>query len=278
MAPATVALMTHPTLALIGFGRMMEALAARALAAGWPRERLVAAHHRAERRAQIAARLGLTALDDAAGATRRADIVVLGVPPQRMAEALRGLPLRPGQAVLSLAAALTLPWLAARVPAGVHLLRLTPPPTARLGLGVAFLSTAPGVPKPLRDAAEAFARPAAAVVEWVEDAEMEPLTAILSGLTPYLSALLATLLADGKARGLGTDRLQRLAAPALAAAAHLLAADGTPPADALAEAATKGGLTERALRVMEEAGFRHAVSAAVEAMLARAAELRDAPG
>jgi pyrroline-5-carboxylate reductase len=270
--------MTPPTLALIGFGRMLEALAARAIADGWPRARLVAAHRRAERRAEIEARLGLSPLADAAAAAARADLVVLGLPPQRMAEALRGLPLRPGQAVLSLAAALTLPWLAARLPDGVHLLRLTPPPTARLGLGVAFLSAAPGVPQPLRDAAEAFARPGAAVVEWVEDAEMEPLTAILSGLTPFLAALLAALLADGAARGLGAERLRRLAAPALAAAARLLAEDGTPPADALAEAATKGGLTERALRVMEEAGFRRAVSAAVEAMLVRAAELRDAPG
>lgn len=270
--------MTHPTLALIGFGRMMEALATRALAAGWPPARLLPVHHRAERRAGIAARLGLPVGTDAAAAAARADMVVLGPPPQRMAEALHGLPLRPGQAVLSLAAALTLPWLAARVPAGVHLLRLTPPPTARLGLGVAFLSAAPGVPQALRDAAEAFALPAAAVAEWVDDAEMEPLTAILSGLTPYLSALLAALLADGAARGLGAERLERLAAPALAAAAHLLAADGTPPADALAEAATKGGLTERALRVMEQRGFRDAVAAAVEAMLTRAAELRDAPG
>lgn len=270
--------MSHPTLALIGFGRMMEALADRALATGWPRARLLAVHHRAERRAEIEARLGLQVLSDAADAVAQADIVVLGPPPQRMAEALRGLPLRTGQAVLSLAAALTLPWLAARVPEGVHLLRLTPPPTARLGLGVAFLSAAPGVPQSLRDAAEAFARAGAAVVEWVEDEQMEPLTAILSGLTPYLSALVATLLADGAARGLGAERLQRLAAPALTAAAHLLAEDGTPPADALDEAATKGGLTERALRVMEEAGFRRAVSAAVEAMLTRAAELRDAPG
>jgi pyrroline-5-carboxylate reductase len=134
------------------------------------------------------------------------------------------------------------------------------------------------VPARWRDAAEAFARPGAARVEWVEDEDMEPLTAILSGMTPYLSALVAALLADGAARGLGCERLQRLAGPALAAAAHLLAEDGTPPADALAEAATKGGLTERALRSLEEAGFRQAVSGAVAAMLTRAAELRDGPG
>lgn len=39
---------------------MMAALAPRALAAGWPSERLIASHHRAERRAEIAARRGLT--------------------------------------------------------------------------------------------------------------------------------------------------------------------------------------------------------------------------
>jgi pyrroline-5-carboxylate reductase len=270
--------MTLPTLALIGFGRMMEALASRALDAGWPRDRLIAVHHRPERRAEIATRLGLRVRDDAAAAAAEAEMVVLGPPPQRMAEALRGLPLRADQALLSLAAALTLPWLAARVPAAVPILRLTPPPTARLGLGVAFLSAAPGVPAPWRAAAEAFARPGAALVEWVADEDMEPLTAILSGMTPYLSALMAALLADGAARGLGSERLQRLAGPALSAAAHLLAEDGTPPADALAEAATKGGLTERALRSLEDAGFRQAVSGAVGAMLTRAAELRDGPG
>ena len=48
--------------------------------------------------------------------------------------------------------------------------------------------------------------------------------------------------------------------------------------EALTEAATKRGLTKRALRVTAEARFRRAVATAVEAMLAHTAELRDAPG
>ncbi len=177
---------THPVAAFIGVGTMMETLIGHAAASGWPRERLLATHHRAERRAELTARHGVPAGADNAAAARCAGLVVLGVRPQQMEAVLVDLApaLRPGQVVLSIAAGLTLNWLAARLPRGVAVIRATPPPTAAIGAGVALLAAGAEVAPDQRALAELLLAGSGERVEWGPDALMEPITGAVQGLTP----------------------------------------------------------------------------------------------
>lgn len=269
----------HPPTAFIGVGTMMEALIGHAIATGWPRERLLPTHRRAERRAELATRFGLPVGMDNLAAVAAAETVVVGVRPQQMDAVLQELSpaLRPGQLLLSIAAGLTLPWLAARVPAGVAVIRLTPPATAPIAAGVALLSAGPEVSAAQRQVAEALAAGSSERREWVPDALMEPITGAAMGLTPYLCLLLRTLADTAVEQGCDEALVRRLLADMLRASTRLLTEEGLAPEQVLGLLATHRGLTESALHTMEAHGVARGIRAGARAMTARSFELRGEP-
>ncbi|MBM3523318.1 MAG: hypothetical protein FJX57_10205, partial [Alphaproteobacteria bacterium] len=124
-----------PAVAFIGVGTMAEAMVDKAIAGGWPRDRLILTHRRAERRQALAKRFGGSIEEDNLAAAKRADWIVIAVRPQECGDMIASLTpgLRPGQSLLSICAGLTIDWLQARLPQGMRVIRVTPPPTAWVG-------------------------------------------------------------------------------------------------------------------------------------------------
>src|SRR5690242_6782879 len=125
-------------LAMIGVGKMGEALLAGVLRAGWPATDLRVVDAATGRADQIAAEYGVAAAPDAA-ACADVDVVVVAVKPadaagvaQQLGDAARA---RGGQAplLISLAAGVPIAMYEARLPAGSPLVRVMPNTPAVIG-------------------------------------------------------------------------------------------------------------------------------------------------
>ncbi|WP_270933462.1 pyrroline-5-carboxylate reductase family protein [Falsiroseomonas oryzae] len=267
---------TRPATAFIGVGTMMEAMIDKAIAAGWPREKLLPTHRRADRRAELAQRYGLPVGDDNLAAATSAELVVVGVRPQEMPGLLQELApaFRPSHVLLSIAAGLTVEWLQARLPAGTTVIRVTPPPTAWVSAGVTLFSASEGVTADQRATVEALVEGTCERIEWVPDALMEPITGVALGLTPYTCMVLKTLIETGVEQGCDEAFIRRMVADGLRATAKLLSEGGFQPEQVIEMVATRQGLTWSALHTMEVRGVFAGIRAGARAMTGRSYELR----
>lgn len=266
----------RPTTAFIGVGTMMEAMIDKAIATGWPRQGLLPTHRRADRREELSRRFGLPVGEDNVAAARAAEAVVVGVRPQEMAEMLETLrpAFRPGQTLLSIAAGLTVEWLEARLPRGMHVIRVTPPPTAWVSAGVTLLSCGEGVPEAHRRMVETLVEGTCERVQWIPDELMEPITGVALALTPYTCRLLQTLIETGVEQGCDEAMLRRMMAEGLRATAKLLTEGKLQPEQVIEMVATRQGLTWSSLHTMESRGVFAGIRAGARAMTGRSYELR----
>ncbi|HYT40169.1 MAG TPA: NAD(P)-binding domain-containing protein, partial [Acidimicrobiia bacterium] len=130
------------TLALIGGGKMGEALLGGLIDGGWDPETLAVAEVVAERRHAIESRFTkVRVVPNPAWAVADAEIVVVAVKPADVAAALAAAEpvLEPGALVLSIAAGVTLAALEAAAP-GRPVVRAMPNTPAVVGLGAAAIA------------------------------------------------------------------------------------------------------------------------------------------
>jgi pyrroline-5-carboxylate reductase len=113
--------------AVLGAGKIGEALLAGLLAAGWAPDDLVLTERHPDRAAELHERLGVRAVDTPAAA-EHADVVVIAVKPQDIVPVLGALAaaLRPGTPVVSLCAGVPLAVLEGGLPAGTPVVRVMP--------------------------------------------------------------------------------------------------------------------------------------------------------
>lgn len=266
--------MTDPlkglTIGFLGAGTMGQALIRGLACAGVPRRRLVAADP--NRRAQAAARrLGAMTVS-AAHLAREADVLVLAVKPQHMADVLADVApsLRRDQRVISIAAGLTLRWLEARLP-GVSIVRAMPNLPATVGCG--FAAIARGRRAGAMDAAIARAIFAAAgVVCELPERHFDAITAV-SGSGPAYVFWLVDAWEQAAARlGLPAGVAAAAIRQTLSGSSRLLAED-VPAAEWIRRVASKGGTTEAALRVFTRRRLTASMAEALHAAARRSRQL-----
>jgi len=229
-------------------------------------------------RARLQFDFGVRVTADNAEAVRDADLVVLAVKPQQMAEAAQGiaaeLAARP-RPVVSVAAGIRLANLRHWLGDGPPLVRAMPNRPALIGAGITAAYADPGVGPGERAAVEGVLSAAGALV-WLEDeSQMDAVTA-LSGSGPAYFFLLIEALEDaGVTLGLPRATARQLAVHT-ALGSGRMAAEGTdPPATLREQVTSRGGTTAAALAVLEEAGLRATFGAALAAAARRSAELAD---
>ena len=119
--------MTAPdhVIALLGVGKLGEALLSGLLRAGRPAEQLLAAERHEGRAAEIAEKYGVPTASPAE-AVARADVVLLAVKPQDMKAALREITdaVRPGTLVVSMAAGIPTTLVEAELAEGTAVVRV----------------------------------------------------------------------------------------------------------------------------------------------------------
>jgi pyrroline-5-carboxylate reductase len=262
------------TIAILGAGKIGEALLAGLVASGTPAGDVVVCEKDLERAAFIAERYGVQRADVVVDAVREAEVVVLAVkPPDILTVAgLVGEALPPGGMVLSVAAGIPSASIESVLPAGTPVVRVMPntPMLVREAMSALAAGSAAG-PEHL-DRAEALMGTVGRVVR-VPEAQIDLVTAVSGSGPAYVFLLVEAMIDAGVLLGLPRPLATELATQTALGAGRMLSETGEHPA-LLREAVTSpGGTTAAALRELEDAGLRAAFYNALEACRDRARDL-----
>ena len=256
------------TLALIGGGKMGEALLGGLIDGGWDPENLAVAEVAAERRHAIEGLFSkVRVVPNPAWAVAEAEVVVVAVKPGDVAAALEAAEpvLDPGALVLSIAAGVTIATLEGLVP-GRPVVRAMPNTPALVGLGAGARSAACwSDPRPL-------ARPGAVpAVGWppLPAAPPKEIRDGAAGAVPYFAKSAIRWAAFGLPRPVS----QALVTQTLLGSATLLAQGSDGPEALRAAVTSPGGTTAAGLAALEARAVRAAFLEAVAAATARSGEL-----
>lgn len=270
----------HPpmrdTIVFIGGGNMAASLIGGLRRAGHPASLLRVVEPDADRRAALTREHGLTAAAEADAETLNADVCVLAVKPQIMAEVARELaPLlpEPRPLVLSVAAGLSTRALAGWLGGGVPLVRGMPNTPALVGAGASALYAGPDVTDTQRASAQAILEAAGTAV-WVDDeAALDAVTATSGSGPAYFFKFMEALQAGAEDLGLPPDAARALVLQTALGAARLALESGDDPATLRAKVTSPGGTTERALAVFAEGDLDGLVHRAMTAAAKRSRDL-----
>lgn len=245
----------------IGVGHLGKIMVEALLAAGHPPESLLLSPR--GKAGDLTRTHGLRLAGDNAEVVVGADLVILAVRPKDAVAAVTGLPWRAGQKLVSVCAGVLVGQLQAVLPQGVQVHRVMPLTAAAQAAspttlypddaGVSALLSAFGPVLPLASEAEfETATVSAAVYGWVQK---------LVQLTANWSA----------AQGLPPETARQLAALTTVAAGRNVADSPLSMEVLLQELVTPGGITERGLITLREAGALQAWDAACDAVKAKLA-------
>lgn len=261
------------TLALLGGGRMGEALVRGLLGGGWEPDALVIAEVDAERRRALEASFtGVRVVPSPAWAVADADVVVVAVKPGDVTAALeQAAPSLPEDAlIISIAAGVRIAVVEAAAP-GRPVVRAMPNTPALVGRAATAIAAGQHATEEHLASAERILG-AVGVVVRVPEAHLDAVTG-LSGSGPAYVFLVAEALIDaGVFAGLPRAVADTLTRETLLGAAQLLA-EGASPEQLRAAVTSPGGTTAAALHVLEQRGVRAALIDAVRAAAERSREL-----
>lgn len=205
---------------------------------------------------------------------RRADVVLLAVKPQAMANALEPLQaVKPFPALaVSIAAGISIRFIQDRLGRESRVARVMPNTPALVGAGAAGYA--------LSDTCTAddertvrILFEAVGIAERVTEEQLDAVTALSGSGPAYFFYLVEHLTAAAVERGLDEPTARRLAAQTLRGAGELLSQSDESPATLRARVTSKGGTTEAALKTFEARGWPETVRAAVWAAANRSREL-----
>lgn len=273
------------TIAFLGTGNMAEALLKGLLRAGIaaPAE-LVCAEPRPERRDAIAKTYGVAVTASNVEAAERADLIILSVKPQVVDGVLAEIAPAVGERrlVVSIVAGLPIAAMARRLGAAARIVRTMPNTPALVGAGATALARGGKVTDDdLALARRLFDAVGTTVV--TDEGQLDAVTG-LSGSGPAFVFLAIEALADGGVKmGLARPVALALAAQTVLGSAKLVLETGEHPGRLKDQVTSPAGTTIAGVFALEQAGFRGALIAAVEAAARRSQELgekaakKDAP-
>jgi pyrroline-5-carboxylate reductase len=271
-------IMSHIELAVLGAGNMGRALIGGLLRQGMRPEQIAVGENHEAARTTLSRELGITATADNAAATAKANLIVLAVKPYQAATVLAPLALQLQQrrpVVLSVAAGVRIEAIQSWCGAGVPVIRAMPNRPALVGAGATGLFASSEVHASHRAMAAQVMQSVGEIV-WVATEDALDVVTALSGSGPAYFFLLAEAMARaGVDLGLPIDTARSLSIATLHGAG-LLAQVGDGDLGRLrAEVTSKGGTTEAAVRVLQEAGFNELIGRALAAAARRGRELAE---
>jgi len=259
-------------LAVIGGGRMGEALLGGLLGAGWaePGE-LAVVEPVAPRRAELADRYpGVTLYDEPVPA----DGVVVAVKPDQVEAVCASVAELEVGRLLSIAAGVTLARIEAAVP-GLPVVRAMPNTPALVGAGAAAISGGSLASADDLDWAEGILGSVGIVVR-VKESLLDAVTGLSGSGPAYVFLVVESLIEAGVLAGLPRDVSRELAVATVLGSARLLAETGEDPAQLRAAVTSPAGTTAAGLCELEDRAARAAFLAAVAAATERSRQLAGA--
>ncbi len=218
---------------------------------------------------------------DNAEAVDGADVVILAVKPQVMAEAadsiaatLRG----SGAVVISIAAGITVASLRARLGEDISIVRCMPNTPSLLREGASGLYASAGTSDAQRDHAEHILA-AVGTTRWVgSEAELDAITALSGSGPAYFFLFMEAMIEAAVELGLERETATALAQQTGLGAARMALENEVDLAELRRRVTSPGGTTEGAVESFERDGLRAIVNRAMRAAADRAAQMAEEMG
>ena len=202
------------------------------------------------------------------------DIVVLAVKPQNLPEVMADLNgcLESTQLVLSIAAGAKIGTICQGL-GHSRVVRCMPNTPAQVGFGMSAWTATDEVTGEQKEGSRAILGAMGKEVYFDDEKYLDMATAV-TGSGPAYVFLLAESLIDAAVNiGFTRKEAEELVSQTMLGSAHLMQKYGKPPAELRRNVTSRGGTTERALKVFEEGGFAKLVEDAVKAAYQRSKEL-----
>lgn len=224
----------------------------------------------------IRKRFGVSVTTDNRYCAQQADIVILAVKPQVMADVCRDIApvvqnTRP--LMVSIAAGLEVATLDEWLGGGLPLVRVMPNTPSLVGKGAAGLFANDQVSEKQKTMVETVFSSIGSAL-WVDEESLLHAVTALSGSGPaYFFLMLEALEEAATDAGIPAETARKLAIQTMAGAAEMAARSEHDPAQLKRNVMSPGGTTERAIHTFEDGGLRELVKKAYSAAFSRSEDM-----
>ena len=260
-------------IAILGTGKMGEALLSGLLRAGRPADDVAAVVRRAARAEELRAAYGVPAVS-VAEAAAKAGTLVIAVKPQdmgRMLDEIAAL-VTPSQLVVSIAAGITTSFIEGRFPAEVPVVRVMSNTPALVDEAMSVISAGSFAGEEHLRRAEELLAPLGKVIR-IPEYQQDAATALAGSGPAYLFYLVEAMVDAGILLGMPRRTALEMVTQTVYGAATMLRDSGEHPVILRDAVTSPAGTTIAAIRELEKHGVRAAFLAAIEAARDRGREL-----
>ena len=261
------------TIAVLGAGKIGEALLSGLLTAGRSADELLFTERYPDRAAELTKRYGVRSVD-VADAAAEADVLVVAVKPQDIEPLLDELApvIRPDTLVVSLCAGLPTRLYQRRLPEGTPVVRVMPNTPMLVGEAMSAISAGKHASAAHLALVEDLLGSVGRVVR-VPESQQDAVTALSGSGPAYFFFLVEAMIDAGILLGLPRAVAADLIIQSAVGAARMLRDTGEHPVTLREAVTSPGGTTIMAIRELENHGVRAALLAAIEAARDRSLEL-----
>jgi pyrroline-5-carboxylate reductase len=263
----------NETVAILGAGKMGEALLSGLLRAGRSPGELLFTERHPERAAILESRFDVRAVTTAQAA-QSADTLLIAVKPQEMAALLAELAQGAGPAnlVISIAAGIPTAFIEQRLPDGVPVVRVMSNTPVLVDEAMSVVSAGAHAGEEHLERTEKLLR-AVGKVARLPEAQLDAVTALSGSGPAYFFYLVEAMIDAGILLGLPRSIAAELIVQTAIGSAVMLRDSGEHPVQLREAVTSPGGTTIAAIRELENHGVRAALLAALEAARDRSREL-----
>lgn len=262
-------------LAFIGGGNMGEAMLSALLAKGLGKPQDISVSDISETRRQyLKQKYGVSITGDNKKAVEKAEVVVLAIKPQNLAEVMSELTrqLKPAQLVLSIVAGATIKTLSSGLKHN-RIVRVMPNTPAQIGEGMSVWTATAEVTRKQRGWAGSILGAIGREL-YVDDEKYLDMATAVSGSGPAYFFLFVEALVEAAVQiGLSRDMAEELVLQTMLGSGHLIQRSGKEPAELRRMVTSPGGTTAEALAELDKGGFTNLVIKAVDAAYNKAKRL-----
>ncbi|MDX1551211.1 MAG: pyrroline-5-carboxylate reductase [Marinobacter sp.] len=267
---------TSPTISFIGAGNMARAIIGGMLDSGFKAANIWVSAPDDNHLQSIRKQFGVSVTTDNRYCAQQADMVVLAVKPQVMADVCSDIApvvqnTRP--LMVSIAAGLEASTLDEWLGGGLPLVRVMPNTPSLVGKGAAGLYANDQVKEKQKAMVESVFTSIGSAM-WVDDESLLHAVTALSGSGPaYFFLMLEALEEAATEAGIASETARALAIQTMAGAAEMAGRSEHDPGQLKRNVMSPGGTTEQAIRTFEEGGLRDLVKKAYSAAYKRSGEM-----
>lgn len=263
-------------IAFIGAGNMATSLVGGMLARGFHAQQIVLSDVSAERLRMLETQYGVDVTESNLAAARDADVILLAVKPQQMADVVASLaPVVQARnpLIVSIAAGVTIAKIQQWLGTDAAVVRCMPNTPALVQLGATGLYAGPQVNAAQRTLAHAMLD-AVGIALWLDsEAQLDAVTALSGSGPAYFFLVMEAMIAAGRALGLEEKMARQLTLQTALGAAQMAVTSDEDPSELRRKVTSPGGTTQAALAVLESAQLRDTFLKALLAARDRSREL-----